>query len=243
KIPAELRETMVTQTPQDVVYFLGLNKLDMARPQPDVARSWFERYVKRFGSFQLRSTDVLNWAAFCSTLRSQSAKEEAGPGRRMWSLFDAATRKTIEELAAAFDAAAARRAPADVSEEKLDVVLKALNDSLDKTEFYDAKDFAETSQSAELKRLLAQKPADLEPVELRRRNLMLLQSSYPGVFVRNKGIWLPSVVRSLAVCLKLEGKNAEAVDYLRQPHPELSAVERFHLRALAQDWERDPDAP
>lgn len=103
RVPMEFRRTIQALTPQDVLYFTGQCQLDQPRSRPEIANSWFQRYLERFGSYQLSKRDVLDAPGLLLALRSQGNEPTASPGRRVAELLDEPAREALFRLADTVD--------------------------------------------------------------------------------------------------------------------------------------------
>ncbi|MFO0947509.1 MAG: hypothetical protein U1D30_16555 [Planctomycetota bacterium] len=104
KVPLEYRRTIQALTPQDVLYFTGQCQLDQPRAQPNIAYSWFRRYLDRFGSYSLNKRDVLDAPGMLQSLRSKGQESTPSPARRVTALLPDALRATLFQIAVTVEA-------------------------------------------------------------------------------------------------------------------------------------------
>jgi hypothetical protein len=167
--PPSLVSRTVAQTRQDVVYFGGLAQLEKslrdqdrergARVKAGVARGWFERYLKQFGSVEYTPEDLLDVGGLCARLAEFGRKSEPSPSRRLWQLLDEHQRSMI--LAAAGDEASKAKATQEMLVEfqaQLLELIRIADEYADKPDA-DQKKFRVTAAQKRIDELLAQIPS------------------------------------------------------------------------------------
>jgi hypothetical protein len=123
--------------------------------------------------------DIADAPQLVQRLKSDYAADKPSPGRRIWSLFDEATRGKLEKFAERDD-----RGEHDGGDYMagLTTLRKSLNKLLARRDFYRAEDWQVASLSQEARELLARKPAQLSTAELTRLNRLLIESPLQAHF-------------------------------------------------------------
>lgn len=111
-------------------------------------------------------------------------------------------------------------------------VIGALNAILEKKDLFPAETFPPNAPRP-IAAMIEQDPAKLDASALLRRNRFLLGVALPEIESGDRRTWLAGSRRGIAESLELEGKRAEAIDYLEQSAGDLSPREQASLLAYA----------
>lgn len=108
RLPEEVSQRLISQTRQDIVYFLGLSKLDDQRSTPSAARDWFDRYLDKYSSPEMRMDDILNWPLFCAEVGGLLAQDPKDPrpvnplAPIVFQKLSAASKESVKRIASDF---------------------------------------------------------------------------------------------------------------------------------------------
>lgn len=120
--------------------------------------------------------DITGGPRLVATLRRAALLPQPSPGRRIWSLIDAATRDKLVELQ-------------NIEEREnrefmqgMEALRGALNNLILRRDFYDEASFKSLSPGEELRDFLARPRQDLTKEELARLNRLLIETAFPAHF-------------------------------------------------------------
>jgi hypothetical protein len=114
--------------------------------------------------------DILAWPRFCSKLSEEGGSVLLSPSRRIWELLPQEMREMIIAVAQT----------SGIKQADKTSVVGALNDILERRDFYQERDFEGVDLTDEAKALLGRsRTEELGNSEIKRLNRLLLESSYP----------------------------------------------------------------
>jgi len=160
-------------SPKQVTDYLEENPEDLKVKEWLQGMSHFEKEVKPkrkelqesleenlSGSFRLGLDDIVDWPGFCEKLVQDANQGLPSPGQRIWSLLPEDTQSLIESSATA----------TSLSKEDKSTITHALNDLLERRDFFQEQDYSGTTLPKEAKELLAHNRDELSGGDLRKLN-------------------------------------------------------------------------
>ena len=251
-LPIEWRRKLLARRRPGVVYFVGAAQLDANPDHPEVALEWFERFLREFGTWQVKDRDVLEFNVLARQLTGATASESPAASRLLLDSLSTRARELVAK-AAKVETRAHFVEPM-TSESPLEL---AFPKTLEPNELSEALDdvnralagvdlLADDRVRSELKvherpalALLADVPREsLSPEALAWRNRLAFDAAFRESIVPADRPWLVGAVRGAAVCLHRLGRDGEAVELLRREHPTLAPIQRASLQALANFLEQ-----
>lgn len=249
----EMRRSTAARFSQDLLYFVGLAKIDVEPRDPSPALPWLDRYLDRYHSYELQPNDLLHWTEFLHRLVDDGADEKKppSPSRRIWQLLSEPARKAVKQAAAA-------SAPVRAEKEELfrnsrgaealmkrfspsradtDAILAGINDILSRPEFFDAEHFSGTTLPPIIRTMLRERPkGGYPPLMLMALNRAVFDYSFPFEVLLGRNLWKAGALRHKAIVLRAIGNQEAAAKLLSTLPDDLMPIERRHLTALHHSW-------
>lgn len=119
--------------------------------------------------------DILNWSSLCLDIKFEAHEDDPSPGKRIWNLLPSNIQSLVERSADG----------SHLSEEDKCNIVNALNDILERQDFYHEPDFANTKLSPKVKEILARDQDDLSITDVHMLNRLLMEVSYPKEIVKS----------------------------------------------------------
>ena len=122
--------------------------------------------------------DFVDAGDFVAELRSAAKEEEPSPPGHIWSRLDPSLQNKLRRL---HEPADAQRGERLEYRDTIEELAAALDDLLQREDFYDAQAWRRVNLRAEARRLAVADPATLTPEEIARRNRLVLESAFPDL--------------------------------------------------------------
>ncbi len=121
---------------------------------------------------------IREWPEFMDRIKTEGKKSRPSPARRIWSLLDKAAQERLEKhsVPEQGDAASAFEFIATI-----EVLTKALDEMLRRTDFYDREAWTDTQMVSPEGRELLEDSDELSDDERRRLNRLLLEAAFPDL--------------------------------------------------------------
>jgi hypothetical protein len=115
--------------------------------------------------------DILDWSTLLTTLQKEGGSKSLNPAKRICELLPPQVQLIFNR----------DTQPTELESEDMSSLIRALNNILAQRDFYRAPYFEGLNFSDETKLFIALNPASMADAEVRRRNRLLLEDSYPQI--------------------------------------------------------------
>jgi HD-GYP domain-containing protein (c-di-GMP phosphodiesterase class II) len=119
--------------------------------------------------FSFATDDFRDWPGLCTQLHRDARKESLNPGKRIWHFLPRKTRRLIANLTD----------DTELSLENKSAIAGALNELLEKPNFYKKQFFAKTDLPAAAQKLLSRESQPLTIKKVQNLNRLLIEAAYP----------------------------------------------------------------
>ena len=121
------------------------------------------------GSSLFRVGNIVDWSGFCSRLIHDVNEDSPNPGKRIWNLLPQEIRSLIESSIAG---------PHFFEEDKSKII-NALNDLLERQDFFQKQNYSSTALPEKAKELLVCNRNGLSTRDVQKLNRLLIEAAYP----------------------------------------------------------------
>jgi hypothetical protein len=142
---------------------------------PEVERLRGAAHIYLWGDALITRYDILDWKRFMAKLQQEGKSSHPSPGRRIWELMGQEIRKAVAEIAS-------MQYPYAYIKTQ---VTDELSNLLQRRDFYTTSTWKDVTLPEEAQDLLKRGIAELNEPQLWRLNCLLLESAFPGEFVKS----------------------------------------------------------